>query len=101
MLQHISIAVPQTNTFTWRLGIRLLPEQPRFIILALQTDKMEDQSCISTIYDNCNLSSTHVLLNDDWYILDDFETNFAQNNLDHFYSDFVSGFQETVFHFLL
>ena len=90
MRQHISIAVPKTNIFTWRLGVRSSPEQPRFIFLAFQTDKMEDQSCISAIYDHCNLSSTHVLLNNDRYPLNDFETNFGKNNFDHFYNDFVS-----------
>ena len=93
MRQHISIAVPTTNIFTWRLGVRSSPEQPRFIFLAFQSDKAEDQSCINTIYNHCNLSSAHVLLNNDRYPLNDFETSFGKNHFDHLYSDFI-GFRK-------
>ena len=34
MRQSISTSVPDSNTFTWRLGVRSSPEQPRFIFLA-------------------------------------------------------------------
>ena len=90
MRQHISLAVPEANTFTWRLGVRSSPEQPRFIFLAFQTDKMEDQSCNNAVYDHCNLTGAHVLLNNERYPLNDFTTNFGKNYFTHFYNEFVN-----------
>ena len=46
MRQSISTSVPDSNTFTWRLGVRSSPEQPRFIFLAFQTDRSEDKQKI-------------------------------------------------------
>ena len=89
MRQHISIAVPTTNIFTWRLGVRTSPEQPRYIFLCFQTDRAEDQNKLNTVYDNCNLTSAHVLLNNDRYPLNDFETSFKKNHMDHLYNDFI------------
>ena len=43
MRQSISTSVPISNQFTWRLGVRSSPEQPRFIFLAFQTDRAKNQ----------------------------------------------------------
>lgn len=88
MRQHISMAVPSTNIFTWRLGVRSSPEQPRFVFLAFQTGRAENQNHLNTVYDHCDLSSAHVLLNNDRYPMNDFETSFARNHFDHLYNDF-------------
>ena len=93
MRQHISTAVTETNTFTWRLGVRSSPEQPRFIFLCFQTNRNEDQQKLNTVYDHCDLSSAHVLLNNDRYPLNDFETSFKKNHFDHMYTDFI-GFRK-------
>ena len=89
MRQHISLAVPQTNTFTWRLGVRSSPEQPRYIFLTFQSDKMEDQSCNNAVYDHCNLTNAHVLLNNERYPLNDFTTDFTKNYFTYFYNEFI------------
>ena len=65
MRQHISMAVTQTHTFTWRLRV----------------------------YHHCTLTSAHGLLNNDRYPLNDFETNFKKNHFDHLYNDFI-GFRK-------
>jgi hypothetical protein len=90
MRQHISLTVPQNNVFTWRLGVRSSPEQPRFIFICFQTDKLNNQNKLNTVYDHLNLTSAHVLLNNDRYPLNDFETNFGANQIDHVYTDFIS-----------
>ena len=90
MREHQSLTVPVSNIFTWRLGIRTSPEQPRFIFLCFQKKKVEDQSELNTVYDNMGLTSAHVLLNNDRYPLNDFETSFKANHLDHVYTDFIS-----------
>ena len=90
MRQHMSLAVPEANTFTWRLGVRSCSERPRFIFLAFQSDKMEDQSCNNAVYDHCLLTSAHVLLNNDRYPLNDFTTDFTRNYFSYFYNEFIS-----------
>ena len=89
MRQHISIDVAGGNTFTWRLGVRSSPEQPRFIFLAFQTKRSENQSYNNGIYDHCDLTSAHVLMNNDRYPVNDFETNFKKNYFDNFYNELV------------
>ena len=93
MRQHISKIVPVGNSFTWRLGIRSSPEQPRFIFLCFQTKRGNDQNKLNTVYDHCGLTSAHVLLNNDRYPMNDFQTDFAKNQYDHLYSDFI-GFRK-------
>ena len=89
MRQHISKSVPATPTFTWRLGVRSSPEQPRYIFLCFQTDKSENQSKLNTVYDNVDLTSAHVLLNNDRYPMNDFETSFKKHHFDNVYNDFI------------
>ena len=90
MRQSISTSVPIANQFTWRLGVRSSPEQPRFIFLAFQTDRAENQEKNIATYDHCSLTSAHVLLNNDRYPLNDYQTNFAKNHYDNLYHEFSS-----------
>ena len=75
MWQHISVSVPATTIFTCRLGVRSSPEQPRYIFSCFQTDKSDDHTKVNTVYNDVKLSSAHVLLNNDCYPLNDFETD--------------------------
>ena len=93
MRQHIAVRVPPSTIFTWRLGVRSAPEQPRFIFLCFQKGREEDQKKINSVYDDIKLSSAHVLLNNDRYPLNDFENNFTNNRFDVMYTDFV-GFRK-------
>ena len=90
MYQSITTSVPVSNQFTWRLGLRAIPEQPRYVFLAFQTDRLEKQEKNNATYDNCNLISAHILLNNDRYPLNDFEIDFAKNHYDHLYREFSS-----------
>ena len=90
MRQSISTELPNSNHFTWRLGVRSSPEQPRFIFLAFQTARSENQEKNYAVYDYCNLQSAHVLLNNDRYPANDFETNWAKNHYDFLYHEFTS-----------
>ena len=90
MRQSISTELPTSNHFTWRLGVRSSPEQPRFIFLAFQTDRAENQEKNYATYDYCNLQSAHVLLNNDRYPANDFETDWAKNHYDFLYYEFSS-----------
>ena len=90
MRQSISTSVPSTTHFEWRLGVRSSPEKPRYIFLVFQTDRLEDQEKNIATYDHCNLKSAHVLLNNDRYPLNDFETDFKKNHYDNLFCEFSS-----------
>ena len=90
MNQCISASVPETTEFTYRVGVRTAPEQPRFIFLAFQTARQEDQEKNYACYDHCDLESAHVSLNNDRYPRNDFQTNFGVNHFDNQYSVFAS-----------
>ena len=94
MRQSISTTVPEANQFEWRLGVRSSPEKPRYIFLVFQTKRADDQKKNISTYDHCNLTSAHVLLNNDRYPLNDFETNFAKNHYDHLFHEFSSFIQK-------
>ena len=90
MRQSISTTVPESNQFEWRLGVRSSPEKPRYIFLVFQTKRAEDQKKNMSTYDHCSLTSAHVLLNNDRYPLNDFETDFKKNHYDHLFHEFSS-----------
>ena len=46
MRQCITTTLPNSTRFAWRLGVRKSPEQPRYIFLAFQTNRSEDQEKI-------------------------------------------------------
>ena len=94
MRQCISTSVPDSTQFTWRLGVRSSPEQPRYIFLAFQTDRAENQEKNFATYDHCNLTSAHALLNNDRYPCNDFTTDFAKNHYDFLYHEFSSFIQK-------
>ena len=62
MRQCTSIALPQTQRYTWQLGVRSVPEKRRYIIIALQTDKSNDETENTAIFDRCSLTNIYVLL---------------------------------------
>ena len=93
MRQQISKTLPESTLFTWRLGVRSSPEQPRYIFLCFQSNRTNNQMILNTVYDHCKLSSAYVLLNNDRYPLNDFETDFAKNNYDRLYNEFT-GFRK-------
>ena len=39
MLQCNIVEIPQSTTMTWQLGVRTTPENPRYVLVAIQTDK--------------------------------------------------------------
>ena len=90
MRQSISTQLPDSSNFTWRLGVRSSPEQPRFIFLAFQTARAENQQKNYATYDKCDIQSAHVLLNADRYPANDFETDWGKNHYDFLYHEFTS-----------
>ena len=88
MRQCTTVALPTTNTYTWRLGVRSAPEKPRYIMIGLQTDKANDQTKNAAVFDHCGLTNMFVLLNNTRYPAIDFNANFTTNEYENLYKDF-------------
>jgi len=88
MIQCDLIPVPQMRNFTWQLSVKSAPENPRWIIVAFQTDKSGDQQHNPSIFDHCNLTNMFVMLNSRRYPEIDYDdTNFTQQKFSRVYGD--------------
>ena len=63
------LSVSESTSFTWRLSVKTAPEKPRFIIVAFQTTKDDDQTKNPSAFDLVNLENAYVTLNSDRYQL--------------------------------
>ena len=63
MRQCNIVELPQSITMTWRLGVRTTPEIPRYVLIAIQTDKSGSQDRNAIIFDYGNVVNISVILN--------------------------------------
>ena len=89
MRQCTSVSLPAVLNYTWRMGVRAIPEQPRQIIIAFQTAKANSQTANASLFDHCSVSNMYVVLNNTRYPAIDFHSNFAKNHFDHFFKNMV------------
>ena len=85
MRQLTNVQLPETKNFTWRLGIRSAPEKPRYIMIAFQTDRENNQEKNVAAFDHCTLTNLYVLLNNIRYPAIDFNASFEKNHYDNLY----------------
>lgn len=81
------IAVPQSKNFDWRL--RLSVEKPRYVIVAFQTGKENDQDQNPSIFDHCNVQSMSVFLNGEAYPRTDYDLDIENNRFARVFEDFL------------
>ena len=62
----------------WRLGVSSAPEESRWVLVGLQTDKSGSQARNAAIFDHCNLTNMQVWLNHSRYPSLDMATDFAK-----------------------
>ncbi|CAF4298015.1 unnamed protein product, partial [Rotaria magnacalcarata] len=55
------------TTFDWRLNVTAGAEKPRYIVLAFQTDKSDNQIKNPAIFDHCDVKNAYVQLNSERY----------------------------------
>ncbi|XP_066590650.1 uncharacterized protein [Prorops nasuta] len=80
---------------TWAVKASTQLEKPRFIILALQTNRKDQISNQSHIFDHCNISNVRLYLNSESYPYDNLNIDFDKNNyslLYLMYSKFKSAY---------
>ena len=87
MIQCTNVAIPQLNSFSWRLAVKSSPEVPRFIIVGFQTEKNNDQTKNNTIFDNLNIRNIYVMLNSNRYPALNYNLNFPDQQIGRAYGD--------------
>ena len=84
------ITLTQTQNYTWRLSVTGCVEKPRYIIIAFQTDKSDDQEQNPAVFDNLQLINAYVTLNSERFPTSDIITNFASHDYVKLYDMFDS-----------
>jgi hypothetical protein len=84
-----STSVPLNSTqFDWRLSVPGGVEKPRWIIVAFQTDRNDNQQQNPSIFDNVSLSNAYIELNNQRYPSSEIITNFTRNSYSKLYNMF-------------
>ena len=82
-----AIAVPVSNTFSWRLSARSANERPRYVIVGFQTHKDGSQELNPSVFDHCDLKNIYVTLNSERYPAVDYNLDFNNNRYSRAYRD--------------
>ena len=87
MIQCDSASIPQATSFSWRLSVKSSPEVPRFIIVAFQSAKSNNQEANTSIFDYVNVSNIYVMLNSMRYPATDYNISFLAHTFSRVYGD--------------
>lgn len=69
--------VPQTTRHTWAVKTTNKVNQPRFVIVAFQTNRNNVAGNVNaSVFDNCNISNMKLYLNNERFPYDDLNLNF-------------------------
>ena len=75
-----STVVTQTREFTWRTNVTSGVEKPRWIFVAFQTNKNENQEQNPAVFDPSNLATASAKLNNEDYPAEYIVVNFTTND---------------------
>ena len=88
MIQCDSATIPHNSTsFSWRLSVKSSPEVPRFIMVAFQTDKSNNQKQNPSIFNTVNVNNIYVMLNSMRYPTSDYNISFPAQKFSRVYGD--------------
>ena len=88
MIQCDSATIPHNSTsFSWRLSVKSSPEVPRFIMVAFQTDKSNNQKQNPSIFNTVNVNNIYVMLNSMRYPTADYNISFPAQKFSRVYGD--------------
>ena len=89
MIQCDSASIPPGNisSFSWRLAVKSSPEVPRFIIIGLQQDGINNQTTNPSTFAHLNVSNMYVMLNSTRYPATDYDINFGIQQFSRVYGD--------------
>jgi hypothetical protein len=79
------VELPTSTSHTWRLITTSAIEKPRWVVVGLQTNRDNDQKKNCAVFDHCNLTDCHVMLNSERYPFLDLDSNFSEGNVSNLY----------------
>ena len=82
-----TVAVPVSNTFSWKLSARTSSERPRYVIVGFQTNKDGDQEKNPAVFDHCDLKNMYVTLNSERHPAVDYNLDFNNNKYSRAFRD--------------
>ena len=82
-----TFSLPEARCTVWRLGVSSAPEKPRWVLVDLQADKIDNQENNAAIFDHCNLTK-QVWLNHSRYPSVDIATYFTKKKYTGVYKSF-------------
>lgn len=89
--------LPETDKHIWSVKTSSQLHTPRFIIVALQTNKNNVITADKSRFDHCQLSDLKVFLNSECYPYENLNVNFRQNQYAILY-EMYARFQEAFYH---
>ncbi|XP_018405104.1 PREDICTED: uncharacterized protein LOC108781588 [Cyphomyrmex costatus] len=81
--------LPSTTKHSWAIKTATQLEKPRYVILALQTNKKNNMSAHKTFLDSCKLTNVKLYLNSEFFPYDDLNLDFDKNRTAILYDMFV------------
>ena len=90
MRQCETFSLHQVRSTIWRLGVISAPENPRWVLVGLQTNKSGNQENNAALFDNCNLTNRQVWLNHSRYPSVDMATDFTKEQYAGAYKSFYN-----------
>ena len=64
---NVADIAKNVTSFDWRLGVRTAPEKPRYILIALQERKNDNQEKNASVFDHIKVTQMSVKLNETKY----------------------------------
>ena len=84
------VELPQSPTLSWRLGIRMLPHKPRYVVIGIQTDKPGNLDHNASLFDHSKMVNMSVVLNSTKYSTLDANASFTKYHLAQFYKSMTA-----------
>lgn len=72
--------IPQTTRHTWSVKTTSQVNKPRYVVIALQTNRNNVINRNASHFDHCNISNVKLYLNNERFPYDDFNLNFGDGN---------------------
>ena len=91
---NVADIAKNVTSFDWRLGVRTAPEKPRYILIALQEDRSDNQEKNASNFDHLKVTQMSVKLNDTKYPARDVTADFAKHQFIEYYRMFSSFSQD-------
>lgn len=88
--------LPQSNRQTWNVKTTTQLEKPRYVILAFQTERLNNIKANVSQFDICDISNVKLYLNSECYPYDDMNLDPSKNQLAILYEMYVK-FQENYY----